>query len=138
VGAPAQVVLGTTLTLTGTCCNAATVPGSGAYRWLLAALLLAFIWHLGRRRRWRSGALLVLAWWSFASGDRPAAGAAGTCALAWDARSPFEDFTGTGAQFSFTPMAPATFQITLSSGGAVATQTLTVLNAAWVWRSTAP
>jgi hypothetical protein len=55
-------------------------------------------------------------------------------------RSPFEVFTATGAQFTFTPTIPASFQITPSSGGAVATQALTVVPPAsdWVWKSAAP
>ena len=138
-GAPAQVVLGTTVTLTGTCCSpAAAVPAVGSYRWLLAALLLALIWRLGPRYSRRGGVLIVLALLAFADKDRPAAGGTDTCALTWEARSAFEDFTGTGAQFSFTPTIAASFQITLGSGSAVATQTLTVVPAVWLWQSAVP
>jgi hypothetical protein len=140
--APTQVVLGTTVTLSGTCCAAAaaSVPTIGPYRWLLAALLLGLLWRFGPRSRRRWGVLAVLAWLSFAALSRPAEGGTATCALTWQAQSPYEAFTGTGAQFSFTPTVAASFQITLSSGSAVATQALTVVPPVgdWVWQSAAP
>jgi hypothetical protein len=138
-GAPAQVVLGTTVNVTGSCCPA-TVPALGDHPWLLAGILAVLLWRLGRSRIRRAGLLVFLAWCSFAAEDPPTARAAGTCALAWQAVSPFEIFTATGATFSFTPTIPASFQITLTAGSAVATQTLTVVppTGDWLWQSTAP
>jgi hypothetical protein len=109
-GGTSPATLGTTLSFTAQCCTAA--PALADYWWVLGVLLLvAGMFIVGRAKRLGAGTLLLGFALLFV---RPAHAASCGGPFQWRAQSANELFTGTAASFSFTPLLPGTFAITLS------------------------